>query len=223
MLCEMITPIVPAITEELKSQLQGVQESVKSYADVAAESGSGAAASKEMAEYVAEKAADKAVEKQILQANTNNLQRDRRKFRVVIKRVKEHEGSPKEADEADKQCLVEKIGMKEEDILNTFRAGRGTDQSGKPVIRPIIIRLPDADAVSRYTRNGIGKLFKVDKEQSELTGKADKYHHFWINKDLCAADRHVNFLERKERSSSATKNDPAEGGEHSQATPEQNT
>ena len=55
------------------------------------------------------------------QTDTNNLQSDYRKFRVVIRGVKEQEGSPKEADKAEKQFLVEKISMEEDDILNTLQ------------------------------------------------------------------------------------------------------
>lgn len=124
--------------------------------------------------------------------------------------------------------MLLKIGMKEDDILNTFRAGRGTDRDGNIAIRPIIIRLPDADTLARYTRNGIGKSYKVAKEATELTGEdgEDEYNYYWLNRDLCAADRHANFLERKRRSSTGKKDIPQsdeEGGENSQTNPVQDT
>ena len=66
---------------------------------------------------------------------------------------------------------------------NCWRAGK-IDESKPGFCRPLIVQMTDIDAVNEWTRDGKG--LQLDSG-------------YWVNKDLCMADRRANFLARQER------------------------
>ena len=64
-----------------------------------------------------------------------------------------------------------------------WHAGK-IDESKSGFCRPLIVQMTDIAAVNEWTRDGKG--LQLD-------------NGYWINKDLCMADRCANFLARQER------------------------
>ena len=64
-----------------------------------------------------------------------------------------------------------------------WHAGK-IDESKPGFCRPLIAQMTDIDAVNEWTRDGKG--LQLDSG-------------YWVNKDLCMADRCANFLARQER------------------------
>ena len=83
----------------------------------------------------------------------------------------------------DIKFCVEKLGMSNSDIESCWRAGK-VDSTKDNYCRPLIIKMSDAENADDWTKNGKG-----NKTESG----------FWINRDLCDADRKANFAARQER------------------------
>ena len=77
----------------------------------------------------------------------------------------------------------EQLGMERTDINKVWRAGKKNSED-EEYFRPLVIQLVDEATVEYWTDSGKG--FQTD------TG-------FWVNKDLCEADRKANYLVRRER------------------------
>ena len=76
----------------------------------------------------------------------------------------------------------QKLGMKSDEFDTCWRAGK-VDPNKKDYCRPLIIQMADVAAVNEWTKDGKGL-------QTESG--------YWINNDLCAADRRSNFLTQEE-------------------------
>ena len=68
-------------------------------------------------------------------------------------------------------------------IQTCWRAGK-LDASKPDYCRPLVIKISDEENANDWTKNGRG-----NKTQSG----------FWINRDLCDADRKANFVARQEK------------------------
>ena len=68
------------------------------------------------------------------------------------------------------------------------------DKNGKPVHRPLVAKLKTKVAAYEHSNDGKGALVECLEEVDE-EGKAKRY---WINLDLCKADREAQFFVREE-------------------------
>ena len=128
------------------------------------------------AQTVAEKVARKIDE--------DNVEREKRRFSVVIMNVPESKSeSGFQKREDDLQFCREKLEMKEGDYETCWRAGR-LEPNKSEYNRPLVVKLKSKQDVDYFTDHGRGYRTK--------TG-------FWINKDLCAVDRIANFQARQQR------------------------
>ena len=124
------------------------------------------------------------VEKVVRQLDADKVEREKRRLNVVIMNVEEQ---PKEASsgqrrKGDRDFCKDVLGMNEKDFDKCWRAGSADNKPGH--CRPLIVSMVDEATVLEWTKNGKGL-----KTESG----------YWINKDLCAADRNSNFLARQER------------------------
>lgn len=180
------------IKEELatvKSEIVTIsKENVNTYATVL----------KNEVKQVADKKSSKELAKQVVvQMDVDNLERKKRETNIVIKGVKECLSDDKESNNrADIEFLVETCEIKRDDIVSCFRAGKKVDDSaGKVVHRPLVAKLKAKENALYYTKNGKGNMIKCN-----VDGGADgETLQYWINLDLCRADREAQFFARQEQ------------------------
>ena len=134
-----------------------------------------------------------AVEKVVVKIDQDNLERVKRGCNVVINNVEE-EKVPKKAKQADMDFLVKTCEFDKRDIVDCFRAGKPFEREGKTLPRPLVVKLRSKEDVKHYSADGNG--FRVLDETVLEAGKAKQY---WINQDLCLADRKAQFFVRQER------------------------
>ena len=90
--------------------------------------------------------------------------------------------SSKKKEDDEKFCC-DKLEFDTDDFVECWRAGK-VDETKEDYCRPLVVKMIDEQTVNDFTRNGRG--MQTDSG-------------YWINKDLCAADRRANFLARQER------------------------
>ena len=135
-----------------------------------------------------------AVEKVVVKIDQDNLERVKRECNVVINDVDEGK-VPKNTKQADMKFLLKTCKFDKEDIVDCFRAGKSLEREGKTLPRPLVVKLKSKEDVKFYSANGNGQ--RVFDETNVLDdGKAKQY---WINQDLCLADRKAQFFVRQER------------------------
>ena len=116
--------------------------------------------------------------------NNDKVERERRKQNVVIMKVPESKAPSAGQRRADdykfchEQLLIDKV-----EIDKVWRGGK-IDDTKDDFCRPLIVRLVDEESVDYWTDGGKG--YRTDSG-------------YWINRDLCRADRTANFLVRAER------------------------
>ena len=128
--------------------------------------------------------AQSVVEKVVRKLDADKIEREKRRENVVVMNVPESEmesAGQKKAD--DLKFCYEKLGMSESDIQTCWRGGK-LDPSKQNYCRPLIIKMSDAENADDWSKSGRG-----NKTQSG----------YWINQDLCDADRKANFVSREER------------------------
>ena len=183
----LIQPVIAATVENAVRKCMAnstctkndVESVVKSYAEATKQS------QKQVIEETTKAhTAQSVVEKVVRKLDADKVEREKRKENVVVMNVPESkmESSAQKAAIDLKFCM-EKLGMSRSDIDKCWRAGK-VDSEKPNYCRPLVIKMSDVDNVDEWTRNGRGH-----KTESG----------FWINKDLCDADRKANFLARKER------------------------
>ena len=199
--------IVPTITASVKSALgstvtackvaaEAAQKEIKSYAKTATDKQRTLfqdferktnEKSESLAKKVVNETAQTAVAAGMQKIDCDNIEREKRRCNVMIKNVPESFSSDKKiCNIEDKAFVVNTIGINVDDIQAVFRAGTRLDKDGNPRAgpRPLIIVLCDEEEADYWCRNGKG--FETD----------DGY---WVNRDLCKADRVANFQARKVR------------------------
>ncbi|KAL5254761.1 hypothetical protein ACHWQZ_G014260 [Mnemiopsis leidyi] len=125
------------------------------------------------------------VESVVRQLDTDKVEREKRRCNVVVLSAPEpkKESSTEEKRKEDMQFCSRVLEIPLTDIEECWRAGK-VDESKPEYCRPLIIKLKDEELVKEWTKDGKG--------HKTVSG-------YWINKDLCAADRKANFLSREER------------------------
>ena len=159
---------------------EDVADVVKSYADVTRES------QKEVIQQAALTQSSKSVvESVVRKIDADKVEREKRKSNVVVLSAPEpsKDSSSEEKKKKDKDFVTGVLGVPSKDIEACWRAGR-VDDSNPEYCRPLVIKLKDEELVKEWTKDGRG--------HKTSSG-------YWINRDLCAADRKANFLSREER------------------------
>ncbi|MCP4459078.1 MAG: hypothetical protein GY816_13805 [Cytophagales bacterium] len=158
--------------ESTPAVVSGVVEKTKSYA-AALDNNNNTKSTKQVVEEVARK------------IDSDKVERERRKLNVIVMKVPESNAPSSGQRQADdlKFCYDE-LKMKKTDIDKVWRAGKKPVDLKEEFYRPLIIKLVDEDAVDWFTDGGSGFLSESG---------------YWINKDLCEADRLANFQAREER------------------------
>ena len=127
--------------------------------------------------------AGKTISESLTKLDADILEREKRANNVMVSNVRESQSEDgDERKEIDLEFCIEKLGMTNDEIETVYRAGpRTSNTNSKP--RPLIIKLKDIEDAQYWHRNGKG--YNVDG--------------YWINKDLCQADRNANFQAREAR------------------------
>ena len=160
-----------------KEDVEGV---VKSYAAVAREG------QKEVIQQAAlAQSSKKVVESVVRQMDADKVEREKRRSNVVVLSAPEpeKEASAEQKKKEDKDFCSKVLGIPLKDVETCWRAGK-IDNSKPDYLRPLVIKLKSEGLVEEWTKEGKG--YKTESG-------------FWINKDLCAADRKANFLAREQR------------------------
>ena len=184
-----IQPVIAATVEDaVRRTMSGtvcskddVETVVKTYAEATKQS-----QKKVIEETTRTQTAQTVVEKVVRKLDADKVEREKRRANVVVMDVPEsgmESSSQKKAD--DLKFCYEELGMSENDIETCWRAGK-LDPSKENYCRPLIIKMSDIENADDWTKNGRG-----NKTESG----------YWINKDLCDADRKANFVARQERRS----------------------
>ena len=82
----------------------------------------------------------------------------------------------------DMEFCWRELEMNDSVFEKCWRVGK-IDESKPGFCRPLIVQMTDIDAVNEWTRE---KGLQLDSG-------------YWVDKDLCMADRRANFLARQER------------------------
>ena len=167
-----------------KDDIEGV---VKSYADVAQKN------QKEAIKEVALAQSSKTVvESVVRKMDADNVEREKRKANVVVLTAPEpNKNSSEEKKAEDRKFCSNVLGIPASDIEGCWRAGKLDESKPSEFCRPLVIKLKSELLVKEWTKDGRG----------HKTGTG-----YWINRDLCAADRKANFLAREERRKRQQKN-----------------
>ena len=159
---------------------EDVESAIKSYADVTRES-----QKKVIEEATLTQSSKNVVESVVRKLDADKVEREKRVLNVVVLNAPE---SPKEASSEQKKkedtdFCINVLGMDNEDFQSCWRAGK-VDESKPNYCQPLVVQMVDEGTVDEWTNNGKG--FKTDSG-------------YWINNDLCSADRRANFIARQER------------------------
>ena len=156
-----------------------VKELVQSYAEITQSS-----QKKVIEEASLVQSAKAVVEKVVQKLDTDKIEREKRKLKVVVMKVDESKAASAGQRRADdyKFCY-DQLGMEKDDIDQVYRVGSLKDKE-TDYCRPLVIKLVDKECWEYYTDYGRG--YKADSG-------------FWMNADLCDADRRANFQAREQR------------------------
>ena len=162
------------------------EDNVKTYAGILKD---------DIKEVADDKASSELAKRVVVQMDVDKLERKKRECNVVIKDIEEWTTHDKKLDtEADYNFVVESLGIEKEDIVSHFRAGKKS--AGVTVkARPLVVKLKSKECVQRYTKDGRGSKV-TSSSDFDKDGKALEY---WINLDLCRADREAQYSFRKEK------------------------
>ncbi|KAL5251127.1 hypothetical protein ACHWQZ_G016744 [Mnemiopsis leidyi] len=121
----------------------------------------------------------------VRQMDADKVEREKRRSNVVVLSAPEpeKEASAEQKKKEDKNFCSNVLGIPLKDVETCWRAGK-IDVSKPDYLRPLVIKLKSEGLVEEWTKDGKG--YKTESG-------------FWINKDLCAADRKANFLAREQR------------------------
>ena len=151
-----------------------------------------ATVNKEMMESVVTTSNTKQAE--ITESNLNHeqWQRLRRQNNVIIRKVPECNSDDIAARvKYDRNWVIDNTDIAEGDIVRCTRPGQRRE--GKP--RPLICQLKNEELVQRYTEHGKGSKI----------GDGPPSDSLYINKDLSPADQESDFLARKVRKESRSR------------------
>jgi hypothetical protein len=191
-----------AMKEELAANVSILRDSVKEAAETAVKNAapsvvtsvvektkSYAAATQDSQRKLVEEVKSAATSSHIVQEvarkiDSDKVEREKRKMNVIVMKVPESKAPSSGQRRADdmKFCY-EQLGMEKTEIDTVWRAGKKVTDNAQDYCRPLIIKLVDENAVDWWTDGGKGYLSDSG---------------YWVNRDLCEADRKANFLVRSE-------------------------
>lgn len=155
------------------------------------------AVKKGMGEVAEERTSDTVVKKVLGQIEQDRIERAKRKNNVVIRNVEEIKNKDGKLDkDEDFKFLTKTCGLQADQIVEHFRAGSsGTNSKGIVIPRPLVVKLTSPD-ISREEH-----LFNKGRRVEDHTDLDDngRPRVYWVNADLCRADREAQFLVREER------------------------
>lgn len=160
------------------------KENVKNYASVL---------KNEVKETAEKKTSSELAKQVVVQMDVDNFERKKRECNIVIKGVEECSIEDREqSTKADVDFLVGTCDVEKDDIVSCFRAGKkSVDNAGKPVTRPLVVKLKSKESALHYTKNGKGSMVLREDDRNNT--------RYWINLDLCRADREAQFFVRQEQ------------------------
>ncbi|KAL5261830.1 hypothetical protein ACHWQZ_G007511 [Mnemiopsis leidyi] len=180
---EELQLFAPKLTNSLNDVINGntektVNKAVHLYSEVTAKS-----QKKVIEDLSTAQASENVISKVQTKMHTDAYERNLRKHNLCVLKVPESKkATSKERQEEDAKFCLETLKIEKKDFISCHRAGKPDPQ--KPdYFRPLIIKTADEESVNYYSNHGKGW-----KESS-----------YWINLDLCRADREIRFLARKER------------------------
>ena len=163
-----------------------VENAVKKYSEITQQS------QQKVIEQVALKQSTTAVAEAVTQKiDSDKIVRGQKKLNVVVMKAPESKAqSSSERREDDYLFCQEELGMERDIVKRCYRAGR-LDASKPENCRPLVIELNSKGDVDYWTNDGKG--FRTEGG-------------YWVNQDLCEADRKANFLMRQQRRERMKKN-----------------
>ncbi len=175
---ELKATVVNTLSESVCSK-DDLDKSIKTYAQVAE------ITQKKVLEEAVSLQSTKLVATKVAQKlDTDRISREDRKSNVIVMKVPESNGVTNgQRNGDDFKFCVNELGIDKRDIDTCFRVGIW-ENDNKDQCRPLVIRMCDAEAANYWTNDGKG--FKTESG-------------YYINPDLCKADREARFLVRQER------------------------
>ena len=165
---------------DIKEMLEeGTSKAVKSYADITSSS------QKKVIEELSAAQSTKAIVQQVhREFGVEKIEREKRKFNLCVMKAPESKKTvPKERQEEDMKFCHETLGIPKDAIETCFRAGKKSDGTEKKEFcRPLIIKMKKQEDQAYWSNNNRGYLT----------------NNFYINPDMCKADRDAHFRVRKE-------------------------
>lgn len=158
-------------------------------------------------EIAEEKTSTNIISKVVRQMDQDKDERSKRKCNVIVHNVEEHLNPDGKLDlAADKTFVNSVCEIAYKDVDEHFRAGKPKqDEKGKPIPRPLVIKLKSEEKALYYSAEGKG--YRVGSEDADGN---DVF--YWVNRDLCRADREAQYFARVERRKrTAQKNKESEG------------
>jgi len=130
-----------------------------------------------------EQASETVISEVQMKMHTDTFERNKRKLNLCVLKVPESKKTTsKQRQEDDSKFCRETLKIKKDDMISCHRSGK-LDADKPDHRRPLIIQTRDEESVNFYADHG----------------KGWKESTYWINLDLCKADRDIRFLARKER------------------------
>ena len=180
---EELQMFAPKLTSSLNDVINGstektVNKAVHLYSEVTAKS-----QKKVIEDLSTAQASENVISKVQTKMHTDAYERNLRKLNLCVLKVPESKkATSKQRQEDDAKFCLETLKIEKKDFISCHRAGK-PDPEKPDYCRPLIIKTADEESVNFYSNHGKGW-----KESS-----------YWINLDLCRADREIRFLARKER------------------------
>ena len=130
-----------------------------------------------------EQASESVISEVKMKMNTDTFERNKRKLNLCVLKVPESKKpNSKQRQEDNTKFCRETLKIKKDDMISCHQSGK-LDPDKPDHRRPLIIQTRDEESVNYYSDYG----------------KGWKESTYWINMDLCKADRDIRFLARKER------------------------
>ena len=187
--------VTSTIKETIKNELSCIMEktkvdfvtesskAVRTYVDVV---------KTEVKTAIEQKPSTQLVKDTVRQIDADAMERVKRECNVIINHVPENPTNGHDSRESDVNFLTSVCGMRRDEINSCFRAGKIKSGEAPAAPRPLVVKLETKDSAMYWCDNGRG--YRVTDESDD-----EKKKHFWINQDLCRADREAQFFLREER------------------------
>ena len=190
--------VTSTIKETIRNELSCIMEKTK--VDIVTESSEAVRSYVDVVKTEVKTAFDKKpptqlVRETVRQIDADTMERVKRECNVIINHVPEKTTNGQNLRESDMDFLTTVCGMRDDEIVTCFRAGKiSTSDETHAAPRPLVVKLETKETAMYWCDNGKG--YRISCIDDSDDGK-EKY--FWINQDLCRADREAQFFLREER------------------------